>query len=790
MRANARVLGPTQTSTPWPRAAKTVAPPRVESRPFLRRSAADVVGAASSAIVSTLFAVFSLELWRANFRVPLYYANEGLLMLTLVKDLLADGWWLSNSALGAPYGQELYDFPLAAGNLLHVLALDTLGFAIKDPATTMNVYYVLSFPVVALSAYFVLRRLEVSVLVASVCAIVFSTLPYHFGRNEDHLFLAMYFTVPIACYLVVLAFAGRRFFPSPANWRRNPRSLLPLAGVVAACIAIGSASTYYAAFAALLLLAGGLVSAVAHPRLGSLPHATLAFLLVVATVAACLSPVFVYRLEHGTNDAVAVRSPKETERLSLKLSELVLPVRGHRLAPLADLRERYETETLLPSESNQALGVAGTIGLFSLLVVGIAAAVGRRWQEGPTRILPSVAAATLVALLIATTGGLSTIVSYAGITQLRGWNRMSIFVGFFALLSLAILLDAARRRWGSSARSRRLLAAAVLSIPALALLDQTNSSLVPPHGAFQSAWASDSAFVRSIERELPGNASVFQLPYVSFPEEARPPATTGAYDELVGFLHSDRLRWSFGAMRGRNADWASALAQKPPDAVAMAAVAAGFSGIQVDTLGYDDAGANVLAALGMIAVPTYSLNHRLAFVDLRAYGQRLRKTLTPGQLYALQSLTLRPVRSLWGSSFWPAESDGGHEWRWTRTPEALIGLVNPTRLARTVDVELTLGSGVSHPSQATVAWPDGLQTLVELSSGGVTVHRRLEIPPGQSTIRLSTNAEEAARSLADDRTHLYLRVTDARLRDVTFAAAFPETSPAVSLFDVAPRSTG
>ncbi len=789
MRANARVLGPTQTSTPWPRTAKTVPPVHVDSRPFLLRRAADVVGAASAAVVSTLFAVFALELWRANLRVPLYYANEGLLMLTVVKDLLGDGWWLSNSALGAPYGQQLYDFPLAAGNLLHVLSIDALGQAIRDPAATMNVYYLLSFPLTSLSAYFVLRRLEVSVLVACVCAIVFSTLPYHFGRNEDHLFLSMYFTVPIACYLVVLAFAGRRLFPSPSSWRR-PRSLLPLAGVAAVCVAIGSASTYYAVFAALLLLAGGLVSAVAHPRLGSLPHASIAFLLVVATVAACLSPVFVYRLEHGKNDAVAVRSPEETERLSLKLSELVLPVRGHRLGPLADLRERYETETLLPSESNQALGIAGTIGLFSLLVVGIAAAVGRRWQEGPTRILPSVAAATLVTLLIATTGGLSTIVSYAGLTQLRGWNRMSIFVGFFALLSLAILLDAARRRWGSSARSRGLLAAAVLSIPVLALLDQTNSSLVPPHGVFQSAWASDSAFVRSVERELPEKASVFQLPYVSFPEEARPPGTTGAYDELVGYVHSDRLRWSFGAMRGRDADWASALAQKPADAVAMAAVAAGFSGIQVDTLGYDDAGGSVLAALGMIAAPTYSLNHRLAFVDLRGYGAELRQTLTPGQLYALRGLTLRPVRSQWASSFWPAESDGGHEWRWTRTPDASIGLYNPTRLVRTIDVELTLSSGVSNPSQATLTWPDGLETPVALSSGGAKVHRRLDVSPGQSTIKLSTNAEEAARSVGDDRTHLYLRVTDARLRDVTFAAAFPKTSPAVALFDVAPRSTG
>jgi hypothetical protein len=748
------------------------------SRSWARRRAADLLASATSVVASTAFAAYALELWRANLRVPLYYAYDGLLMLMFVKDLLGRGWWLTNSHLGAPYGQELYDFPLAAGNLVHVLGIDALGLALREPALTLNVYYLLGYPATALSAYVVLRRLEVTPLVACVVSIVFSTLPYHFGRGADHLFLSAYFTVPIACYFVTLAFTGRPIFK---------RALLPSLAVVLACIAIGAASTYYAAFAVSLLVAGGFVSLVAHRGAGSLPHAALASALVLVSVAASLAPVFVYRHEHGSNDAVAVRAPEEAELLSLRLSELVLPVRGHRIGPLADLRERYEMRTPLPSESNQALGLIATIGLVALLVVGIATAAGRRWHSGPVQLLPGLAAATLVAVLVSTTGGLSTVVSYAGLTQLRGWNRMSIFIAFFALAAVAILLDAVRQRIDGTAW-RALFAVALAAIPVVALLDQTNARLVPPHGAFQAAWANDEGFVSSIERALPEGASVFQLPYVSFPEEPHPPGAAAAYDELVGYLHSEDLRWSFGAMRGRDADWAGALADKSPDAVVMAVAASGFAGAEVDTIAYEDAGSRVLRVLEAHGRPVYSANGRLAFVDLRAYGAELRRALPPASLDALRALMLEPVRSRWSGAFWPFESDGAKEWRWTRSRTAAIELENPSSHIRDLRVSLTLATGVDMPARAVVQWPHGPVTRVAVSPEGTTVTEQLAVPPGVSTILISTDARDAARLSDDARDHLYLRVESPRFRDVTYAGDFPPTSPAVALFDVAPRT--
>jgi phosphoglycerol transferase len=103
---------------------------------------------------------------------------------------------------------------------------------------------------------------------------------------------------------------------------------------------------------------------------------------------------------------------------------------------------------------------------------------------------------------------------------------------------------------------------------------------------------------------------------VPFPET--PPVNRMVdYDELRGYLHSDDLRWSYGAVRGRN-DPNAALAAEPVPALVRDAAAAGFAGIYVDRFGYVDQAAKLegelATALG--TKPLVSDNGRLAFYEL------------------------------------------------------------------------------------------------------------------------------------------------------------------------------
>ena len=238
-------------------------------------------------------------------------------------------------------------------------------------------------------------------------------------------------------------------------------------------------------------------------------------------------------------------------------------------------------------------------------------------------------------------------------------------------------------------------------------------------------------------------------------------------------------------MRGRPEDWASALVPKPVETTLLALVAAGFDGLYVDRIGYDDAGSTLLGELAALVGPIqYSADERRAFVNLRTYAARVEAELSRAQLAAVRELTLRPVRSTWGDSFWPLESVGGHDWRWMRLRRASLGLVNPGTTSRVVDVEFTLASGATTASQAVVTWPDGTKSLIDVTQDGTRVSRRLSLEPGRNAIAFETNADRAITPPEDPRDTLYLRVTDVAMRDVTFAGRFEASTPVGALFAV------
>src|SRR5205814_2219326 len=125
-----------------------------------------------------------------------------------------------------------------------LVLLRVLGALTGDPAATVNLLFVLSFPLVAVAALLVLRRLRVSALPAAVGALLYAFLPYHFYRGENHLFLSGYYTVPLAVYLALGLLDGRA-----DDHRSRRQMLLRFAG----CVLVGSGGAYYTPLSALLI---------------------------------------------------------------------------------------------------------------------------------------------------------------------------------------------------------------------------------------------------------------------------------------------------------------------------------------------------------------------------------------------------------------------------------------------------------------------------------------------------------------------------------------------------------
>ena len=236
-----------------------------------------------------------------------------------------------------------------------------------------------------------------------------------------------------------------------------------------------------------------------------------------------------------------------------------------------------------------------------------------------------------MATLVATVSGGAILLSLAGLSQVRVWNRMSLIIGF---ASLTYALTWIERGWavvkgriaagpgGERAWVRQVVGVAlVVPLLGFVLWDGAHVSGLD-YDAADDAWAADAAWVARIDEATPDGTAVFQLPVVRFPEEP-PPGRMVDYDHLRGFIHTPEghLRWSYGAMKGRpDGDWQLAVRDQLGEVGALPAlIGAGFTGLWVDTYGYEDGGVAVRAALDEATgvEPMVSDDGRTLYYDLR-----------------------------------------------------------------------------------------------------------------------------------------------------------------------------
>ena len=704
------------------------------------------------AVTSVLCAAFALHLWQADLALPLRYApvDDTKFYLMLAKGIADHGWYLSNSNLGAPFGQQLYDFPQGADDL-NLLIVRGLSIFSSDPALLVNLFFLLTFALASLTSHLVLRSLGVTALAAGVASVLFSLLAYHFFRGESHLLLSAYYAIPLAAYLFLELLAGvplltRRSRPR-ARWSAwlSRRTLATLV----ICVVIASDNLYYATFAAAMLLAAAIIALTMRRRQTGLTGLLLAA-VVVAGVLANLSPSLLYRAQHGGNSALersASFTEMSDEAFSLRLANLILPAPDSGIAPLRSIAAKYDP-IIAPGYCEACYaspGTVGTVGLLWLLVCALSALVGASGWFAARSLARNASVGVIVALAVGTVGGLASLIEVFVTPDIRAWNRISVFIAFLSLLAVALLLERLVVWLGRRRRGGLLASLALLGVLAFGVYDQTSDSIVAPYSATARQWRSDRRFVAEIERRLPRGAGVFQLPYVPFPE-GYPETPVGdaiatystKYEPLRGYLHSSTLRWSYGAIKGKPSDWSAQLAGQPLTYVVAAAAAAGFDGLWVDPAGFE---ANKAAQIGLAikqllgASPLVSPDGDLWFFDLRPYLALLERSSARARLSLLRERTLHPFTSTCGA-------------------HGLV-LVNPYRKLRAVTLTAhLLRAGVSYDASR-VGVLDGQASDFPQSST-VAVRRRMQLAPGATVVPLDV----AGRSARAPARVLYATVTD------------------------------
>jgi phosphoglycerol transferase len=554
-------------------------------------------------------------LWRADLRIPFAYGVHDELTVAIgAKWLIENPWIFSNPHLGMPFGSTMFNY--AQPDVFHYLVVKLLGLTTRHFGLVMNLFYLLTFPATCLSTLYVLRQFRLGYPAAFLGSLLYTFLPYHFMRGEVHLFLSAYYLVPLVALLMFrIASDNPPFFKQgPGRWPQLRWSQgASLLGLVV-CVIAGSSGVYYAFFDCFLIMITGIAAGAAQRRLAPLFSAMALTGIIALTVLLCLSP----HLIHGHGN-VSWRVSGDAETYALKITQLLLPVSGHRLPQWAALKNSYYHAAPLVNENDAAtLGLVGSAGLLLLLGWTCLRLMGGnfRWLEREDQHILDVAALlTLAATLLATTGGLGSIFAVLVSPLIRSYNRISVYIAFFALLAIALSVDRGLGRRTTKLFSRLGYFVGVALLTAMGLADQTTPGFIPNYRAIGLAFRSDARFVRSIEQLLPPGAMVFQMPYRAFPEAS-------SYDLARGYLHSRILRWSYGAIANERSDfWQRDVQYQQLPIMLERLKDAGFAGIYLDRSLYPDNGATLERDLrkSLGEEPIVSAESALSFFSLQNY---------------------------------------------------------------------------------------------------------------------------------------------------------------------------
>jgi len=691
---------------------------------------------AVAVLLTLLFLASALKLWQANLRVPLTYYGEAKFNALLVKGVLDFGWHVHNPAMAMPDGLDLRDVPMSDNNLLFLL-IKLIGLFTNDYGLALNLFYLLTFPLATVCALAALRQFGLSWGTSVLAGVLYSLLPYHFVRGQHHLFLAAYFLVPLAVMVILWMATGRLSLIDNAtgrlrlNWR-EPK----LIASVVICLMIAAGGTYYAYFTCFFLLVAGCVVALQRrsARHLLLPAALIG--VIFSGLMLNLLPSILHLRQNGETPIVR-RHAIDAETYSLRLSQLLLPVSGHRLFLFAKLKAAFNQRLFINENDDATLGVIGVIGfltLFGWLLIR-KPEIGRLATDGTGGLLSHLSILNLAAVLLATFGSIGALVALILTTKIRAYNRISVFIAFFSLLTVAWLLDQFAKKYAQSSARRIAFNCGLGVLLVFGVLDQTAERFIPDYPKINAEFGSDQKFMRQLQASLPSGAMIFQLPFVSFPETPKV-GKMFDYDHTRGYLHSQGLRWSYGAMKGRDGEaWQKLLTGKPTNEMVEGIALSGFQGIYLNRNGYNDAKVEgeIKALLGE---PKFTSDDgKLLFFDLRSFENELRGKYGE-QLEAKRDDALHPLLQVWEEGCSELEGPVDNSFRWCSSIGELA-ITNHSSRPKQVKLE----TAFSTENDATLRITGDLLTE-ELKTGQkpLPFAKTFTIPPGKHSIHFRSDA--------------------------------------------------
>lgn len=583
---------------------------------------------------TAVFLLFTLGLGSgARLDVPFTYDGDGLEYNLLTKTMIETGWWLENPMTGAPGRLEMYDYPI--GSNLDLLVMKILSLFSQNYAVVLNVYYILGFFLTGLCSLYAFRELRISYPFAVFGSLLFAFQYYHFNRI-GHYNLTAYYMIPLMILVILWVCKREPLFTGRTGG--GFRLTLTNRGILALFfLLVTSTHSYYGFFGLLLLAVATLWSFSRSYTLTDLAGGIIAVTALTLFMVINRIPSLIYGMMHGSSFVMSYRYAYEAEIWGMKLIQLLLPAPGHRLAALAEIAQKYtEYRPLVNENVSASLGIIAGTGLLILL----AWVFIRGWEPLKIRLsdqggtMDHLSLLTISAILIGTIGGISAIIAQF-FPDIHSYNRISLYIAFFALTAILILIQALTLRYQARPGFMPVCMGVLLIILTLGILDQVPSGFaLTPGSDRETEYLLQDEYFNQVEAMMAPGSSVFILPDIGGFPHSNPPGTIKGLDSMKPYLHTHAIRWSYPTMKGRFWDnWQVAVIASEPVDLLGHIFATGFTGLLIDGHGYADGGSMIVDQYRNLTgvTPVISSDNRYAFFDLTRLMEEKKKAITGTQ---------------------------------------------------------------------------------------------------------------------------------------------------------------
>ena len=326
-------------------------------------------------LLTSMATFFVLKLWMADIKIPFVYTGDVVGSLGIAQNNLSGGSRYYKPNIGAPFlvnGATIPDTD-TINYFIYWLVTKISG----EVGVAINVFYLLTYIFIALISFFVLRQLEFSPIYCLIGSVVFACLPYHQYRGESHMFLSTYYDIPWACLISIWIMRGQYFIndienthlsadiKQKLNWNKILISVVGLSF-------LASGSMYYLYFSLSLMFFASIIALIRVPRPRTIVISTVIVVFTLFVFLINILPSVIHIIELKTGDLGHGRAMSDSETYGLKISQLILPVAGHKIPLFARIRGIYDSNFLLINENSFStlglfLSISLIVSIFSLM---------------------------------------------------------------------------------------------------------------------------------------------------------------------------------------------------------------------------------------------------------------------------------------------------------------------------------------------------------------------------------------------------------------------------------------